>query len=135
MIKIKFHLPLCLIAFILISCDPTHYINFVNETKTDIKVKFKLTESEKNYSHKISEVVSGDSIVFIVKQDSLYNLHFGIGNWSESTIDKFVNTLKYLEIDKGEVKTIYKTQKAIKNLLMENRSGFFFKTKIEIKLK
>lgn len=122
-----------LCSMFLISCDPPHYIDFVNNSTSNAKVKLNLNSKMKNYD--LDEIAIGDSIIFNLKQKDTANIDFGIGTWSDNQIKEVVNSIKSIEIETEDVKTVYKTEKSMKNILEKNREGFIFKTKIEIEIK
>lgn len=117
------------------SCDPPHYINFINTTKTNAKVKINLESHRAETA--FSEIAIGDSIVFNLQSKDTANINFGIGTWGDEEIHEIVKDIKDLEIETSEIKTIYKTQESIKALLIENRKGFRsgWETEIRIEIK
>ena len=116
----------------LVSCDPVHTIDFINKTDSNVKVKINLNPKVENY--RLKEVSSGDSIVFNLKQKDSANIYFGIGTWSEGQIEELTNSISNIEIETKDIKTVYKTKKAIKNILENNTHGFWFKTLVEINI-
>ncbi len=120
-----------LLAF-LASCDPAHDIVFTNNTNSVAKVTFKLNPKFKNY--RLSESVTGDSIVLNLKPKDTSNLYFGIGVWDDKEIDLLCNSITGLEIENNDIKTVYKSKKAIKNILESNQKGFWWKTRIAIEI-
>ncbi|MGH2666387.1 hypothetical protein [Flavobacterium sp.] len=125
-------LVLSFLAIIIVSCDPPHYIDFVNNSNSIVKVKLNLNSKVESY--RLKEIATGDSIVFNLKQKDTANIHFGIGSWSDAKIDELTKSIESIEIDTREIKTTYKTKSSIKTLLQNNRHGAFFKSKIEIKI-
>ena len=124
-----------LLAFLLlflVSCDPAHDIEFTNNTNSVAKVKFKLNPKFKNY--RLSESITGDSIVLNLKPKDTENLYFGIGVWDDKEIDQLCNSIISLEIENNDVKTVYKSKKIIKNIFENNQEGFWWKTRIAIKV-
>ena len=120
-------------SFLFCSCDPPHYIDFINNSKGNVKVKINLKSKIENCE--LREIAIGDSIIFNLKQKDTANIHFGIGNWSDNEIEETVKSIKNIEIETEDITTIYKTEKAMKKILQNNREGFFFKTRIEIEIK
>lgn len=116
----------------LVSCDPSHDIEFTNNTNSVAKIKFKLNPTFKNY--RLSESITGDSIVFNLKPKDTANLYFGIGVWDDKEIDELCNSIISLEIENNDLKTIYKSKRTIKNILKNNQEGFWWKTKIAIEV-
>lgn len=116
--------------FFLISCDPIHNIDFINKTDSDIKVKINLNPKVENYY--LKNVSTGDSIIFNLNRKDTAEIYFGIGTWSDSEIDKLTNSINNIEIDTKDIKTIYKSKKAMINIFENNKHGFMFKTNIEI---
>ncbi len=123
---------LILILQLFTSCDPPHYIDFINKTESNVKIKLNLKAKSENYD--LERISNGDSIVFNLKQKDTANLDFGIGTWSDKEIEELTKSIKNIEIETIDKKTIYKTEKSIKNILETNRQGFWFKTKIEIEV-
>jgi hypothetical protein len=115
---------------LFISCDPPHYIDFINKTDSNVKIKLNLKTEFENYD--LERISSGDSVVFNLKQKDTANLDFGIGTWSDKEIEELTKSIKNIEIETVDKKTIYKSEKSIKKILQSNRHGFWFKTKIEI---
>lgn len=131
----KINLKLLVLTFLTIiitSCDPPHYIDFINNTSAKAKVRLNLNSKVESFD--LEEIATGDSIVFNLKPKDTANIHFGIGDWSDSGIEEVTKSVKSIEIETQEIKTIYKTENSIKNLLKNNRHGFFFKTKIKIEI-
>ncbi len=116
----------------LVSCDPAHNIDFINKSDSNVKVKITLNPKVENY--RLKEVSSGDSIVFNLKQKDTANIYFGIGTWSDGEIEELTNSINNIEIETKDIKTLYKTNKAMKNILKKNTHGFWFKTLVEIKI-
>ncbi|MCF6142514.1 hypothetical protein L1S34_14575 [Flavobacterium sp. K77] len=117
---------------LLMSCDPPHFINFINNTDSTVKVKFNLNPKVENYD--LERITTNDSIVFNIKPKDTANLHFGIGSWSDKQIEELTSSINNIEIETQNIKTIYKTKKSMDEILKENRHGFWFKTKIEINI-
>lgn len=131
--KLKFKLVLLsLVAIIITSCDPPHYIDLINTTQSPAKVRFNLKSKVESYE--LKDIATSDSIVFNVNPKDTANIHFGIGDWSDSGIEEVTKSVKSIEIATKDITTKYKTENSIKNLLKKNRHGFFFKTKIEIEI-
>ena len=121
------------LAFLVTSCDPIHYINFINNTDSTAKIKSNLNPKIENYD--LQQIATGDSIVFYLKQKDTARIDFGIGNWSDKEINELTESIKSIEIETQEINTIYKTQKAMNNILENNRNGFVFRSEIKIELK
>lgn len=126
---IKF-ITLTFILFFLVSCDPAHDISFINKTDSSIKVKINLNPKVEHY--RLKEVSTGDSIVFNLKRKDTAGINFEIGSWSDSEIAELTNSINNIEFETKDTKTVYKSKKAMKNILENNKHGFWFKTKIEI---
>lgn len=119
-------------AISLVSCDPVHTLNFINTTEANAKVKINLkTESE---DHRLRSVSVGDSIVFNLKQKDTASIDYGIGTWSGREIAELASSIKTIEIETAEIKTIYKTKKSIENMLENNIDGFLVKTEIVVEI-
>lgn len=123
----------CLFFVIVTSCDPPHYIDFVNNTKSNAKVKLNI--DNKTESHGLRSIANGDSIVFNLKPKDTASIHFGIGTWSTDEIDAVANSIKNIKIETENITTIYKTKSSIKNILENNKDGFFTHLRIEIQIK
>ncbi len=78
----------CLFSVLIVSCDPPHYIDFVNISKSNAKVKLNINPKTENYD--LRRIAIGDSIVFNLKPKDTANIDFGIGNWSDKEIDFIV---------------------------------------------
>ena len=124
---------LLVIITLTTSCDPPHYINFINNSNSAAKVKLNLNTKIKNYD--LGKIATQDSIVFNLKLNDTANINFGIGDWSDNEIEILTKSIKSIEIETREIKTIYKTESSIKDLLSKNRHGFGFKTVIKIGIK
>lgn len=124
---------LSFLLFFIASCDPAHVIVFTNNSNSAAKVKLKLNPNFKNY--RLSESIMGDSIVINLKPKEIENLYFGIGVWDDKEIDQLCNSIISLEIENDDLKTIYKSKKTIKNILINNQEGFWWKTSIAIEIK
>ncbi|MCK8142971.1 hypothetical protein MW871_15965 [Flavobacterium sp. I-SCBP12n] len=121
---------LTFIANILISCDPSYNIDFINKTDYNAKVKINLIPKIEEY--RLREISTNDSIVFNLKPKDTANIYFGIGTWSKDKIEKLSNSIDNIEIETKDVKTIYKSKKAMRKLLETDIQGLWFKTLIEI---
>lgn len=118
-------------AMLLMSCDPAHSIYLINNTGNKAKIKFIMNSKIPNY--RLSEI-SKDSIVFNVNQKDTAEIYYGIGTWSEKEIDEMSKSIKNIEIETNDIKTVYKTQNSISNLLNKKKEGFWWKTKIIIEI-
>lgn len=117
----------------LVSCDPTHNIDFVNKSNSDAKVKINLISKNENYD--LIQNAIGDSIVINLKKDSIANIYFGIGIWDKDEIIELTKSIKSIEIETKDVKTIYKSQNSMNEILNKNIEGIFMKTVIQIEIK
>lgn len=124
-------LTFILLTFSLTSCDPSHEIFFTNKTASNVKVKINL-KPEPNYY--FQQIAVKDSIVFHLPKDSVAQISFGIGNWSQKEIATAVNSIKTIEVETSDIKTIYKSKKAIQSVFEENVHGAVFKSLIEINI-
>jgi len=122
-------LPLTLL---LISCDPPHYINFINTTKENTKVKINLQSNP--WESAFTKFAIGDSIVFNLTTKDTATINFGIGAWSDEGIKEVVKDIKSVEIETSEIKTIYKTHESIEKLLIENKKGMIGGWETEIRI-
>lgn len=123
-----------ILSFLLIGCDPPHYINFVNNTSDDVRIKIKI-DSKNNVYFIEGEGMNGDSIILELKENESEELHFGIGNWSDDEINQATKTIKKLEIETSYYTMIYKDYKSIQKLLKKNRSGIIKGSEIKIEIK
>ena len=73
-----------ILLLLLISCDPPHYINFINKSNSSTRVKLSLKAETKFYD--LEQLSVGDSIVFSLKQEESADIHFGIGSWRKTEI-------------------------------------------------
>lgn len=117
----------------LVSCDPVHDIEFVNKSKSEAKVKINLIPENENYY--LKENAIGDSIILNIKKDSIANVFFGRGTWNKEGINELTKSLKSIEIETKDIKTIYKSKNSMNEILNKNTKGFLFKTLIEIEIK
>ena len=134
--KIKYYkkiMSLFVICIFLVSCDPPHFIDFVNKTNGNAKVKLNLNPEINNSD--LGRIAIGDSIILTLKKKDTANIDFGIGTWSDKQIKEVVKSIKSIEIETDDIKTIYKTENSIKNILQNNTEGFIFKSRIEIEIK
>jgi hypothetical protein len=105
----------------------------VNKTDSDLTVKIILKPNAQNY--RLERAAIKDSIVFKIKRDSIANIGFGIGVWSGKDIFEFVNSTKRIEFETKDIKTVYKSEKAMQDILSNNVKGIFVKNLIEIEIK
>ena len=117
---------------ILVSCDPSRHISFVNKTDSDVKIKINLVPKVKDFG--LYEKAINDSIVYNLKKNDLATIYCGIGTWTNDQTTKFANSVNTIEIDTKDTKTIYKSKKAIKNILNKNIKGILVKSLLEIKI-
>ena len=87
-----------------------------------------------NYKYQLEEISKGDSIIFNIKPKDTADIYFGIGDWSGNEIEKVLKSIKSIEIETNDIKTLYKTKKSMKKILENNKKGIFFKTRIEIEI-
>jgi len=121
------------LANFLESCDPIHEIKFVNKSKSVAKVKINLISKNENFD--LNQNAICDSIVFNLKKDSIANIYFGIGTWDKEEINDVTKSIKSIEIETKDIKTIYKSKNSMNEILNNNIEGFFFKTQIDIEIK
>jgi len=130
--KTSFKFLFLLLFFILFtSCDPSHDIFFKNKTASNVKVKINI---EPKAIDDLKSIATNDSIVFNLAKDSTAMISFGIGNWSAKEIEIATNSIKGIEIETSDSRTIYKTKKAIHSVLDKNVHGIVFKGVIEINI-
>jgi hypothetical protein len=117
---------------LLTSCDPSQDIRFVNKTDSNVMVKIILEPNAKDF--RLKEVATKDSIVFNLRKDSIAEVDCGMGTWSEDEVIRFTNSVKSIEFDTKDIKTIYKSKRSMKAILEENEKGIFFRNLIEIEI-
>lgn len=132
--KMKKIIFILLLLVLNISCDPPHNIYFINQSASETKVKIKLNPNVENYKYQLEEISKGDSIIFYIKPKDTADIYFGIGDWSGNEIEKVLKSIKSIEIETDDIKTLYKTKKSMKKILENNKKGIFFKTRIEIEI-
>lgn len=123
-------LPIFIILFS--SCDPSHDIFFKNKTASNVKVKINI---EPNAINDLKSIATNDSIVLNLAKDSIAVISFGIGNWSKKEIETATNSIKAIEIETNDSKTIYMSKSAIYSVLDKNVHGVVFKGVIEVNIK
>ena len=116
----------------IVSCDPIHQIHFLNNSSEDSTIRLNLNPNTQDYE--LREMATGDSIVFNLKENGSANIGFGIGTWSDTEIENVSKSIKSIEIETKDIKTIYKSQYSIINILKKNRKGFLLKTQIELEV-
>lgn len=119
----------------LVSCDPIHDIEFVNKSKSKSETKVKINLIPKNENYFLNENAIGDSIILNIKKDSIANVFFGRGTWNKEGINELTKSIKSIEIETKDIKTIYKSKNSMNEILNKNTKGFLFKTLIEIEIK
>lgn len=134
--NINKNIALFLIAILCLSCDPPHSIEFINNSDSELKIKFKIDTTITNNDLNYVENKKGDLIVFTIKEKDTAFLDFGIGTWSESEIKKQVKSFNTLEIENSDFKKTLKSKREMEKFLIENREGGIgWKTKIVIEIK
>jgi len=119
-------------AFLLESCDPVFSLEFINRTNAPAKVKFLM--DPKNEIRCFKDVSVGDSIVLTLKgKDSISIIQCSIGTWSDEKIVELAKSIKSLEFETTETKTVFKTSKSIEDILKNNTEGVL-NTKILIEI-
>jgi hypothetical protein len=111
------------VLFICLSCDPPHYIEFINNGNSELNVKLEIDSTITNYDLEYIEIRKRHLINLVIKKKDTAELHFGIGTWSDSEIEKLANSLKKITIENSDFKTIYKSKKQIGKFLKLNRKG------------
>ena len=115
------------------ACDPPHYIDFENQSKSEVVVTFiKNTDIENWDFYEFRDIMKGDSIILKVDSGKTETLHFGIGTWSESEIELLTNSIDQIIIENNDFKQVYKSNNSIRSLLTNDMSGFWWKTKIYV---
>lgn len=126
--KVNF-LFLFLTAFLLISCDPSQGILFMNKGEGNVKVKLIINAKVKN--DRLDEMKKGDSIVFNLiphnPEEKSGHIYFGRGRWDDEKIIEISKSIKSIEVENDNYKIVYKSQQAINNLLKENYNGIIMK--------
>ena len=121
-------------AMLLVSCDPVHYIDFRNFTQEEAVVTIRLkpdADKEIYRSSKDEYPIEGDSIVLHIPKKESKSLFFGMGTWGDEGAS-VAGTIKTLEIETSEIKTVYKTEKVIEDVFKDNLKGIWFKSEIRI---
>ncbi len=121
---------LAFFTLLLTSCDPSHDIFFKNTTASNVKVKINL--ERKGVLYDLEKMADKDSIVFNLAKDSTASISLGIGTWTPKEIGKATNSIKAIEVETKDIKTIYKSKEAIHSILDKNVHGILFKSSIEI---
>lgn len=133
-------LLLVILGFLFTSCDPAQNIVFTNSAKSDLKVKLLVNSQFKNEAIylediPIDQVIKGDSLVFTIKsgnpKETEKYIYFGRGKWRKERIYEVAQSIKSIEIENAEYKIVYKSPHEIRQLLLKNKKGIFFKS-IEI---
>src|SRR5690606_31061164 len=75
-----------------------------------------------------------DSIKIKIESRKQYQLHFGIGNWSDDEITEVSNAIEKMIFENQYYSKTYKNSQAIEKLLLDNRKGQVFKSEIMLKL-
>lgn len=127
----KKFLILSSLLILFTSCDPSHDILFKNKTASNVKVKISL---EPDAMDDLRIISTKDLIVFDLKKDSVAMISFGIGNWSGKELHEAVKSIKAIEIETNDIKTIYKSKNAITDILDKNVHGVLFKSLIQINI-
>jgi ASC-1-like (ASCH) protein len=126
--KLYFILFLC--CLFLTSCDPSQGILFTNKSESNVKVKLIINSSVKN--EQLDKMKKGDSIVFNLvphnPDEKGGHIYFGRGRWNDQEITKVSKSIKSIEIENDNYRIIYKSQKAIRNLLKDNYKGIIMKS-------
>ena len=117
----------------LFSCDPPHAIFFSNDSNSNVKVVLNLNPKIENYH--LRELAVGDSIVLDLKNEGISMIEFGIGQWSDKEIGNIANSIRSIQIETKDVKTIYKTNNSIQSLFIKNRKGYIMRSEIQIEIK
>ncbi|PKB15253.1 hypothetical protein [Flavobacterium sp. 5] len=121
------------LANFLTSCDPIHNIKFINKSNSEVKIKINLDSKNENYD--LEQNAIGDSIVLNIKKDSVKYIEFGIGVWDEKEIIELTKSMKSIEVETKDIKTIYKSKNAMNEILNDNVNGIVLKKNIEIEIK
>ncbi|MFB9077198.1 hypothetical protein ACFFLS_02840 [Flavobacterium procerum] len=133
--KLNF-LMLFLLAFLFTSCDPAQSLFFVNKEKGNAKVKLIL--NSKVINEELDKIKTGDSIVFHLKpagtEESDVQIYFGMGTWRDSEIIEVAKSIKSIEIENDDNLIVYKSEKTITKLLLQNQEGLIWKTTININI-
>ena len=121
-----------LLPFLFSSCDPPHYITFDNDTEETYDVLI-IKKANSNNSDLIY-LSENDSIKIKIESRKQYQLHFGIGNWSDDEITEVSNAIEKMIFENQYYSKTYKNSQAIEKLLLDNRKGKVFKSEIMLKL-
>ncbi|MCR4031061.1 MULTISPECIES: hypothetical protein [Flavobacterium] len=127
----KLFLPIFFIVTVcLTSCDPSQGILFTNKSESNVKVKLIINSEVKN--EQLDEMKKGDSIVFKLiphnPDETSGHIYFGRGRWNDQEIMKVSKSIKSIEIENDNYRIVYKSQKAIRNLLKDNYKGIIMKS-------
>ncbi|WP_298901487.1 hypothetical protein [uncultured Psychroserpens sp.] len=121
-----------LIFVLLSSCDPPHNIFLINTTESEAKISFHFNETFEN--RLLKDDVTGDSLIVYLKPNETYDMDFGIGTWSDDEVNTLVKSIRSLEIETIDTKSIYKTEKAMRSLFVNNRTGRWWDTEINLEI-
>ncbi|MFC4632580.1 hypothetical protein ACFO3O_01600 [Dokdonia ponticola] len=133
MSKAFFILLISSLAFL--SCDPPHYIQFENESDSEVKVTLLADPETENYDfYEFQNLRIGDSVILRIKPKESDMLHFGIGTWSNSEIEELTNSLQKIIIENEDFFRVYRTKKGMNTLLNHDKRGFWWKTEINIRI-
>lgn len=123
-------LLLLILGLTLTSCDPSQGILFTNKSESNVKVKLIINSKFKN--EQLDEMKKGDSIVFNLiphnHEERLGYIYFGRGRWNDQEIIKVTKSIRSIEIENDNYKIVYKSPKAISDLLKNNYKGLIMKS-------
>lgn len=126
----KLYFILFIFSLFLTSCDPSQGILFTNKSESNVKVKLIIDSKFKN--EQLDEMKKGDSIVFHLTphnhEETQGYIYFGRGRWNDQEIIKITKSIKSIEIENDNYTVVYKSQKAITNLLKSNYKGLIMKS-------
>lgn len=121
---------LLILGITLTSCDPSQGILFTNKGESNAKVKLIINSEVKN--DQLDKMKKGDSIVFNLvphnPEEKEGHIYFGRGRWNDENINEISKSIKSIEIENSNYKIVYKSQKAIQNLLKDNYKGIIMKS-------
>lgn len=118
------------------SCDPPHDLIFINNSQSVATIKIDIDQTNEFNKFKYFDELKSDSLIYKIKPKDTTTIFFGIGTWSDREIRELANSITKLEIENSDFKTIYKSNNAIKKLLMDNRDDKIgWETEIIIEIK
>ena len=115
--------------FLLSSCDPLHYIEFINESDVEVSVYIQVDTSMEFLP--LEEMRRKEIVTIKVAPNTSEIIDFGMGTWSDYALEEATKVIKRVDIQSSQEVKRYQGQAELMEAFRQHLKG---KTAIVFKM-